>query len=329
MIACANVGSLLLARGLAQRRELATRATLGAGWLQLLRQAVTESVLLSLLGGVLGILLAFAGVAVFRRIAPSDMVRLDEIRIDPATLGFALGLVLLTGILVGLVPALRTCRLDLNEAIKADSRGATADFRRRRLASLFVASEISLCLVLLIGSGLLVNSLSRLLLLDPGYRTDHVLTAKLENMRGDSLQDLLTRVRSLPGVRSAAIVYGLPLCDTAGGSHILPEGRQESEIGQHMVTARIVSPGYFGLMGISLLDGTRLRRERHEGFHSRDDHQRESVAAVLAERGPDREEVRVGLGREHGGDHRGDARHPEHRIWMRTPSWKHLCRHNS
>jgi putative ABC transport system permease protein len=255
LIACANVGSLLLARGLAQRRELATRAILGARWLRLLRQAVTESLLLSLLGGVLGILLAFGGVGVFRQIAPSDMVRLEEIRIDPATLGFALCLVLLMGILVGLVPALRTCRPDLNEAIKADSRGATADFRRRRLASLFVAFEISLCLVLLISSGLLVNSLSRLLLLDPGYRTDNVLTARLENMRGDDLQDLLTRIRSLPGVRSAAIVYGLPLCDTAGGSNILPEGRQEDEIGQHSVVARIVSPGYFHLMGISLLSG--------------------------------------------------------------------------
>jgi putative ABC transport system permease protein len=255
LIACANVGSLLLARGLARRRELATRATLGAGWLRLLRQTLTESVLLSLLGGALGILLAFVGAAVFRLIAPSDMVRLEEIRIDPATLGFALCLILLTGILVGLVPALWTCRPDLNEALKADSRGATAEFKRRRLANLFVASEVSLCLVLLISSALLINSLSRLLLLDPGYRTDNILTVELENMWGGDLQQLLTRVQSLPGVQSAAIVYGLPLCEIPGGSNILPEGRQESEIGRHMVTARPVSPGYFHLMGISLLRG--------------------------------------------------------------------------
>lgn len=255
LIACANVGSLLLARGLARRRELATRATLGAGRLQLLRQAVTESVLLSLFGGVLGILLAFGGVAVFHRIAPGDLPRLEEIRIDPATLGFALCLILLTGLLVGLMPALRTCRPDLNDALKADSRGATAEFRRRRLANLFVASEVSLCLVLLISAGLLINSLSRLLLLDPGYRTDNVLTVRLENIWGDDLQQLLPRIQSLPGVRSAAIVYGLPLCEIAGGSNILPEGRQENEVGQHMVTARPVSPGYFHLMDISLLSG--------------------------------------------------------------------------
>lgn len=255
LIACANVASLLLVRGLAQGRELATRATLGAGWLQLLRQAMTESLLLSLLGGVLGILLAFVGVAVFRRIAPSDMVRLGEVCIDPTTLGFALGLVLLTGILVGLIPALRTCRPDLNDALRADGRGTTVEFRRRRLANLFVAAEISLCLVLLIGSGLLINSFSRLLLLDPGYRTDNILTVQVENIGGGDLQQLLPRIQSLPGVQSAAIVYGLPLCEIAGGSNILPEGRQESEIGQHMVTARPVSLEYFRLMGISLLKG--------------------------------------------------------------------------
>jgi putative ABC transport system permease protein len=255
LIACANVVNLLLARGLARRREMATRATLGAGWPRLLCQAMTESVLLSLAGGIVGILLAIVGVAVFRAIAPHDMARLEEVRINLGTLVFALGIVLLTGVIVGLVPALRACRPDLHEAIKADSRGTTLEFGRRRLASLFVASEVSLSLILLVSSGLLINSLSRLLLLDPGYRTHNILTINVENMRADNPYVLLERAKSLPGVRSAALIQGLPLCEIPGGSNILPEGRQESEIGQHVVAARIVSPGYFHAMGIALLDG--------------------------------------------------------------------------
>jgi predicted permease len=255
LIACANAVTLLLARGLARRREMATRAAFGAGRVQLLRQAMTESVLLSLLGGTLGVLLACAGVQIFRVIVPSDLARLEEIGVDPGTLVFALGTVLLTGIVIGLVPALQACRVDLNEVLRADTRGITPELRRRRLSSLFVASEVSLSLMLLIGSGLLINSLSRLLLLDPGYRTENVLTLDLENLRGDSPWQILERTKSLPGVRSAALVKGLPLCKIAGGSNIVPEGRQESEIGQHMVTARIVSPGYFHAMGIPFLAG--------------------------------------------------------------------------
>jgi putative ABC transport system permease protein len=255
LIACANVANLLLTRGLARRREMATRATLGAGWRRLLCQSLAESVLLSLFGGILGTVLAIGGIHVFRAIAPSDMARLEEVGVNLGTLVFSLGLVLLTGILVGLVPALRTCRPDLNEAIKADSRGATLDFGRHRLASLFVASQVSLSLILLISSGLLINSLSRLLLLDPGYRTQNILTLKLENLGPDSAGEFLQRVRSLPGVRSAALVNGLPLCGAAGGGSIHPEGRQESEIGQHSVAGRIASPGYFNLMGIALLAG--------------------------------------------------------------------------
>ncbi len=255
LIACANVANLLLARSLARRREMATRATLGAGRLQLLRQALTESVLLSLLGGVLGIVLALGGLAVFRAIAPSDMPRLEEVGIEFGTLVFALGVVLLTGILVGLVPAWRICRPDLHEALKTDSRGATLAFGRRRLTSLFVASEVALSLILLVGAGLLVNSFTRLLRLDPGYRTHNILTIKLENMSRSSREELLERVKLLPGVRSAAQVQGLPLGEIPGGSNILPEGRHESEIGAHMVVARIVSPGYLGLMGIGLLAG--------------------------------------------------------------------------
>jgi len=255
LIACANVITLLLARSLARRREIAMRAALGAGQLQLLRQLVTESLLLSLVGGALGLMLAVGGVAVFRAIAPADMARLHEIGVDPMTVVFALGVVLFIGVVVGLIPGLRTSWPDLNEALKADSGSATLRFGRRRLASLFVVTEMALSLILLISSGLLINSLSRLLRLDPGYRTENVLTLELENLRGDSPHEILQRARSMPGVRSAALIRGLPLCGILSGSNIVPEGKQESEIGKHSVTARIVTPGYFHAMGIPFLAG--------------------------------------------------------------------------
>jgi len=255
LIACANVVTLLLARSLARRREIAMRAALGAGRQQLLRQMVTETLLLSLLGGALGLMLAVGGVAVFRAIAPADMARLHEIGVDPTTLAFALGAVLLTGIVVGLVPGWRFCRPDLNDALKGDSRNAALGLSRRRLAKLFVASEMSLSLILLISSGLLINSMSRLLLLDPGYRTHNVLTLELENLRRGSAEEILQRTRAMPGVQSAAMIRGLPLAGVGQGSNIVPEGMQGTEIDRHMVTARLVTPGYFQAMGIPFLTG--------------------------------------------------------------------------
>jgi predicted permease len=255
LIACANVVTLLLVRTLARRREVAIRAALGASWVRLLRQAMIESVLLSLLGGMLGILFAWASIDVFRAIVPGDLARMEEIHIDPGTLVFALGIVLMSGIVTGLIPALRTSRVNMNEALKADTRGITPEFGRRRLVSLFIVSEVAMSLMLLIAASLLLNSLCRLLILNPGYRTDNVLVVDLENMRGDGPRELIERVKGLPGVRSAALVQGLPLCDGPGGSEIVPEGMPKSEIGQHMVAGRIVSPGYFRALGISFLAG--------------------------------------------------------------------------
>jgi len=255
LIACANATTLLLERILTRRREMATRAAFGAGWGRLLRQAMTESVLLTVLGGVLGILLAWSGIGVFRAMVPRDLARLQEIGLDTGTLTFALGIVLFSGILIGLIPALRICRIDVSDALKAESRGTTPGLVRHRMASLFVASEISLSLMLLIGSFLMINSLSRLLLIDPGHRTENLLTLRLESLRPDTRTLLLQRVRSILGVRSTALVSDLPLCGTGKGSDIIPEGMEGSEIGRHMVTARIVSPGYFRAMGIPLLSG--------------------------------------------------------------------------
>lgn len=255
LISCANVANLLLVRGLARRREMALRATLGAGRLRLLRQGITESLLLCSLGGILGLLLAGWGISVFRAIAPNNIPRLQEAGIDSATLVFALGAVLLTGGVVGLIPVLQTCRVGLNETLKEDGRSATMRFGRRRLASQLVVAELSLSLVLLIGSGLLINSFSRLLLLNPGYTTKNILTMKVSNMQGESCYEVLRRIESLPGVNSAALVYGLPLCKDIGGSDITPEDRPRSDTRKDMVNARIVTPGYLELMKIPLVAG--------------------------------------------------------------------------
>jgi putative ABC transport system permease protein len=251
LIACANVASLLLTRGMERQREMALRASLGAGRRRLLRQMLTESVLLAALGGAFGLIIALGMLDVFRVIAPDTIPRLEHVGLDTTTLGFALGTVLLTGISVGLVPALRTFRLDLNEALKAEGRTSSMGFGRRRLASSVVAAEVSISLILLISSGLLINSVSRLLLIDPGYRTKNILTMKIQNLRGELSPEILQHAQSLPGVHRAALAYGLPLCGDVGGSGVKPKNGDERQ----QVYARIVTPGYFELMQMPLLAG--------------------------------------------------------------------------
>ena len=251
LIACANVANLLLTRGVARRREMALRASLGAGRWRLLCQMLTESMLLAALAGVFGLIIAIGMLNVFRMIAPDTIPRQELVGLDTTTLGFAIGAVLLTGISVGLVPTLRTFRVDLNEALKAEGRTASMGFGHRRLVSSVVVSEVSLSLILLIGSGLLINSISRLLLIDPGYRTKNILTMKVQNVHGELLNKIVQKAESLPGVHRAALVYGLPLCGDVGGSDVKPKNGGE----RRQVSARIVTPGYFKLMQIPLLAG--------------------------------------------------------------------------
>ena len=256
LIACANVANLLLVRSLGRRREMALRATLGAGRLRLARQVVTESMLLAVLGGASGLLFALWGTDVFRAIAPETVPRQSQVGIDTATLLFTGIAILLTGTIVGLVPAFRACRIGLSEAIKQGDRGVTMGLGWRRLAGLLVGGQLALSLTLLIGSGLLINSLTRLLLLDPGYRTQNILTMRIRNVRDDSCHEMLRRAESLPGVRAAALVCGLPLSgDLAPGGNVAAPDEVRSEVGRPEVKGRIVTPGYFKLMGIPFLAG--------------------------------------------------------------------------
>ncbi len=255
LIACVNVANLLIAEGLGRRKEIAMRAALGASLSRLVRQLMTESVLLAFLGGVCGLFLSSWGVGLFKSIAPENMPRVEEIAVDPIALGFGIVLSLLTGIGVGIVPVFAASNPDLSRTLKTESGGATAGRSRKRLVNGLVVSEIALSLVLLIGAGLLINSFSRLLLIDPGYKTENILTMKVENLREQEYFDLLERAQSAPGAKAAALGYNLPMLPEGAGSSINPEGIPKEEIDGRMVHARIVSPDYFNMFGISLLEG--------------------------------------------------------------------------
>jgi len=261
LIACANVANLLLARGAARRKEMAIRAALGAGRRRVVRQLLTESLLLAASAGALAMLLAVWGVDLLRTILPGDLPRADEISVDFRVFGFTLAVSLLTGILFGLVPALQGSRADLNETLKEGGRGSGGGHDRFR--GLLVVAEVALALVLLIGSGLMLRSFVRLMGVDPGIDPQNVLTMDISLPRGKYepqrqaafFRQLLERARALPGVQSAAAVYPLPLSGMEEGTNFRIEGRPPAAPNSRTAGPRWVSPDYFKALKIQLLKG--------------------------------------------------------------------------
>ncbi len=259
LIACANVANLLLVRASARRKEMVVRAALGAGRARIIRQLLTESVLLAALGAALGVLLAFWGTSLIISQVPDGIPRLHEARVDAPVLAFTLAVSLLTGLLFGLAPALQASRTNLTEGLKEGERGSSG--RRQRLRGVLVVCEVALTLALLAGAGLLIQSFRRVLQIDPGFRARNLLTMQLSVNNADGHQvanffeQLQQEVRSLPGVSSVAVSNGLPL----GGANQPPfiiEGRPRPEAGKEPVGVRYtVSPGYFRTLGIELLKG--------------------------------------------------------------------------
>jgi putative ABC transport system permease protein len=259
LIACANVANLLLVRASARRKEMAVRVALGAGRVRIMRQLLTESVLLSALGAALGILLAFWGTSLIISQVPDGIPRLHEARVDAPVLVFTLAVSLLTGLLFGLAPALQASRPNLTEGLKEGERGSSG--RRQQLRGVLVVCEVALTLALLVGAGLLIQSFRRVLQVDPGFKARNLLTMQVSVNNNDGHQvanffeQLQQEVRGLPGVHSVAVSNGLPL----GGANQPPfiiEGQQRPEPGKEPVGIRYtVSPDYFRALGIELLKG--------------------------------------------------------------------------
>jgi putative ABC transport system permease protein len=262
-IACANVANLLLARVTNQSKELAVRAALGASRLRLIRELLTYSLLLALIGGALGMVLAIALTDVFLRIGPANIPRLNEARIDLTVLGFALLMSILTGLFFGTVPALRASKPAVNDALNKSGRTSTDASAGTRLRNVLVVAQVAVALVLVIQAGLLINTFRQIQAVDPGFRSENVLAMEIAPPpskyarpfeRVAFFQQVLERVEALPGVRSAAVVSHFPLAGSSGGGFVL-EGRTPSDPREWDAEFRSASPDYFRTMGIPLLEG--------------------------------------------------------------------------
>src|SRR6185437_4122995 len=245
LIACANVANLQLVRSSTRETEIAVRTALGAGRWRIMRQLLTESLLISIVGGVAGVLLALWGVALLVRFGPHDLPRLDEVHLDGAVLAFTALITLGTGVLFGIVPAFGATRARLTAMLKESARGSSGSRTTRRVRGALVVGELALAMLLLVGAGLLVRSFTHLMAVNPGFHPDRVLTS-----------DVLSHVRAIPGVQSAAVVGGLPLGDFSLRTSVHIVGTPKERPAERKRTyVTLVSPDYFRTMGIPLIEG--------------------------------------------------------------------------
>ncbi|HEY2801334.1 MAG TPA: ABC transporter permease [Chthoniobacterales bacterium] len=280
LIASANVANLLLARGLGRQKEIAIRRALGASRSRIVRQLLTESVLLALIGGLLGTFLAIWGTELLLAIAPASLPRLSEVRIDGGVLVFTVLVALATGLLFGLAPALQSSRLGLSEKLKEGDRGSTAG--HVRLRSGLIVSEVALALMLLIAAGLLIESFAQLARVQPGFNPESVLTFNValpDNPYRDRakasafIQEVVRRIKDLPGVKSAAAGSVLPLSGAEEVDGFEIEGRPKSPRGQEpTANFRWVTPDYFRTLQIPL--------ERGRVFTAHDNKDAPAVAII-------------------------------------------------
>jgi putative ABC transport system permease protein len=277
LIACANLTNLMLARAAARTRELAVRQCLGASATRIARQSLTESLLLSFIGTLVGILLAIWIVTALKSLVSSQIPHVDTARIDATVLLFTVAIMLLTGVLCGLAPALRSARTNLQDAIRSGSRGS-ASGSNKRLNNMFVVSQLALSLVLLIGAALFLQSFRNLLSVNPGFRAENVLMARLslpeqkykEKTQTESFYNQLRQnISSVPGVQAVELCQVVPFSGGGGGGPFTVEGFEyESKV----AWLRSTTPGYFNAMGMPILKG--------RGFESSDTDASQPVAIV-------------------------------------------------
>ena len=267
LIACANVANLMLARATGRQKEIAVRTALGASRWRIIRQLLTESVIVALIGGALGVMLGFWGIAALRAANPGDAAKYVpgwyQLGINAQVLLFTLGLSFLSGIVFGLAPAWQTSKPNLNDSLKEGSRQTSGS--SHRLRSSLVVFEVALSLMLLVGAGLLTRSFLSLLRTNPGFNSDKVLTMsvvlpvqkyKAEPQRAAFYNDLIQRAKTYPGVESAAVVNYLPLGQGNSSDSYLVEGEPEPQPGhENEGRYRVASPDYFRTMGVSIIRG--------------------------------------------------------------------------
>ena len=266
LIACANVANLMLARAAARSKEIAIRAALGAGRWRVVRQLLTESLLLALAGGAAGGLLALWGVDALVALSPPNLISAGEVSVSLSVLAFTFGVSLVTGVVFGLLPALEAARFDANEALKETGRGTTGSPRARRARAALVVSEIALALVLLVGAGLMLRSFARLGAVDPGFDPQNLLTMRVQlparKYREDAqvlafFRQATERLAALPGVRSVSVVSYLPFYTGLGArTSFSIEGRPPAVPGSEPSTdVRVADENYFRTLGIPLRAG--------------------------------------------------------------------------
>jgi putative ABC transport system permease protein len=273
LVACANVANLLLSRAATRQHEFALRVAIGAGRRRVVRQLITESLILAVAGGVLGLGLAWAGVKLLVALRPANVPRLTEIHVDATVLAFALGLSLITGLLFGLAPALHLARSEPIIALQENGQRTSGGGARRRLVTGLTVAEVAMALVLLVGAGLLVRSFAKLTGVDPGFDPRNVTAALVslpeqdypdETRRRLTFGELLRRVRALPQVQDAALSTDLPL-STSWQTQVTFEGLPVNAGSEPLLNAVIVSPGYFRMMRIRRLAGRGLEPSDAKG----------------------------------------------------------------
>jgi putative ABC transport system permease protein len=269
LIACANVASLLLSRALARKKEIAVRIALGAKRSVIVRQLLTESILLALVAGALGLALGWAAVKAFALFGGSNLPQGIPIVVDWRVLLFTFAISVLTGAIFGLFPALQLSRTDMNSTLRDEGRGASASYRRAQIKNLLVVGQVALSLILLIGAGLLVRSFGHLLNIDPGFDARNVLTMNVSlptvkyaraEQQVQFFDELVRRVSALPGVQSASISAALPLSPIRI-TPVLPEGQPEVPLSERpFIVIEAISPRFLGTMHIPLRAGRDFRQ---------------------------------------------------------------------
>ena len=264
LIACANVANLLLARASARRKEIAVRAGLGASRWRIARQLLTESVMLSLAGGALGVLVAWWGTKALVALSPPALIDLKSVGVSLPVLAFTLGLSLLTGIVFGLIPSLEATRFDLQDSLKEGGKNVGGTSGSHRVRSLFVVTQVALALVLLVGAGLLLKSFNRLQSVDPGFDANNLLTMRVtlpfakyqeDSKRIDFFKKALEQVRAIPGVEAAGAINSAPFTGLYPGTNVEVDG-QKLPPGEELKTGVCVTDAnYFATMRIPLKQG--------------------------------------------------------------------------